>query len=173
MRLFAVPLLLVVAVLGGACSSSATKSAASRPSTQVVAKQIAKQLTASKFLDQKTATCIGNDVAPKLSVAGESFSKSGVQAVTGLSTSDQKVLDDAFDKCVTATQFAAIVANGTAGATVGASSPVTTCLSAKLVQQYATSGAMFQALFGKQGQASILSMMTSCGVPGISPPTST
>jgi hypothetical protein len=177
-----IALVLVAVALGASCSSSSDTSSSgpANESTKDVAADISRQLTASKFLDKQAADCVGDRVAPRISQAGKSLSKS-VQAITGLSKSDQNLIYTALNKCVSAAQFADIIATGTAGAITGVTtaagaptttSPITTCLAEKLTQKYPTSGEMFQALFGKQNEAEILSMLTSCGIPGISPPSS-
>jgi uncharacterized protein (UPF0261 family) len=164
-----VTLLSVIAVLTASCSS--TKSGSSGESTEAVQKAISKELAATKFLDSASAKCVASHVAPKISNKGKQLAKS-VQSVTGLSDADQKVLSDGFDACVSATQLGTIIAAVTPGATAGSTSPTQTCVAAKLAAQYPTSGEMFHALFGTQGQATIISMMGSCGVPGLTPPTS-
>jgi len=167
--LVAVAVLLVVTVLATSCDSSKTTS--SNESTAEVSKAIAKQLTATEFLDSSSAKCVATHVATKISDRGKQLARS-VQSVTGLSKADQKVLSDGFDACVSAAQLGTIIAAVTPGATAGSTSPTQTCVAAKLAEQYPTSGEMFHALFGTQGQAAIISMMGSCGVPGLTPPTS-
>lgn len=177
-RVFAVlALVTVVATLAASCGGSDAK-AAKPLTTQQVISGIAKQLKDSNALDQSSATCVAKRVARHLSEKDKALA-TGVQAVKGLSESDQNLLYRAFDACITAAQFADIVAQSTAGAVTGgatgssdAVSPITTCLAAKLTSQYSTSGDMFKALFGQQGQASILSTLSACGLPGISPSTS-
>jgi uncharacterized protein (UPF0261 family) len=166
--LTAVAFLVVATVLAASCSSSKTTSS---ESSSALSKDIARQLTATKFLDSASAKCVANHVAPKISEKGKQLAKS-VQSVTGLSKADQQVLSDGFDACVSAAQLGTIISAVTPGAAPGSTSPTQTCVAAKLAEQYPTSGAMFHALFGTQGQAAIISMMGSCGVPGLTPPTS-
>jgi hypothetical protein len=167
--LIAMAFFLVVAVLVASCSSSKSNSA--NNSTEAVQKAISKELAATKFLDSDSAKCVAAHVAPKISDSGKKLAKS-VQSVTGLSKADQKVLSDGFDACVSAAQLGTIIAAVTPGATAGSPSPMQTCVASKLAAQYPSSGEMFHALFGSQGQAAIISMMGSCGVPGLTPPTS-
>ncbi len=165
-----------LALLGAGCSSSAPKATSATTTTEsngALADSIGKQLVQAKLLDPTSAQCVGGHLAPQLSAKGKSISQAGIEAVTSLSSADRAVLESSLDACVTAPQLAKVIASGVASAPSGGSTPISDCVEAKLTQQYSSSGQMLLALFDQSGQAVVASMLSSCGVPGLAPSTTT